>query len=153
MMRNDPITKIAALSVATAALVAAAPLATMAQDLESAAIEAGEVEYLSACAGCHGKDGKGDGPMADLLRIETPDLTKMTERAGGTFPFRNTLLLIDGREVRAHGGEMPVWGERYSIMAAREEGAVRPPRVPGDPELIVKGRLLALVTYLESIQE
>ena len=153
MMRTDRMTKIAALSVAAAALVAAAPPAATAQDLEAAAIAAGEVEYLSACAGCHGKDGKGDGPMSDLLKIETPDLTKLTERAGGTFPFRNTLLLIDGREVRAHGGDMPVWGDRYRVMAAREEGAVRPPRVPGDPELIVKGRLLSLVTYLESIQE
>ena len=122
----------------------------MAQDTE---LKAGEVEYFSACAGCHGKDAKGDGPMAGLMKISTPDLTKLTERAGGTFPFRNTLLLIDGREVRAHGGDMPVWGDRYSVLAAREQDALRPPRWPTDPELVVKGRLLALVTYLESIQQ
>jgi mono/diheme cytochrome c family protein len=117
-------------------------------------VDAGRTEYLSACAGCHGRDGKGDGPMADLLKIETPDLTKLTERAGGTFPFRNTLLLIDGRnDIRAHGGEMPVWGDRYMTTMSRAQDELRPPRWPEDPEILVRGRLLSLVYYLESIQE
>lgn len=108
--------------------------------------EAGRVEYLSACAGCHGQDAKGDGPMADLMKIETPDLTKLTERAGGAFPFRNTLLLIDGRnDVRAHGGEMPIWGDRYEALATSERGE--------SEEMVVRGRILALVYYLQSIQE
>ncbi len=121
---------------------------------QDADLEAGRTEYLSACAGCHGRDARGDGPMADLMKIETPDLTRLSERAGGTFPFRNTLLLIDGRnEVRAHGGEMPVWGDRYMTTMTREQDEMRPPRWPEDPELLVLGRLLSLVTYLESIQE
>jgi mono/diheme cytochrome c family protein len=121
---------------------------------EEADMEAGRVEYLSACAGCHGRDARGEGPMADLMNIETPDLTKLTERAGGTFPFRNTLLLIDGRnEVRAHGGEMPVWGDRYMTTMTRAQDELRPPRWPEDPELLVRGRLLSLVYYLESIQD
>lgn len=113
-------------------------------------VEHGEKEYQSACAMCHGDDGRGDGPMADLLQIETPDLTKLSERAGGTFPFRNTLLLIDGRDVRAHGGDMPLWGERYTALAYAdnpEAGA------PDTPDLEAQGRLLALVSYLETIQE
>ncbi len=32
----------------------------------------GEAEYMFACAGCHGKTGKGDGPIAGLLEINTP---------------------------------------------------------------------------------
>jgi len=129
--------------------IAAGPAA--AQESE---VEAGRSEYLSACAGCHGRDAKGDGPMADLLSIETPDLTKLTERAGGAFPFRNTLLIIDGRnDVRAHGGDMPVWGDRYMTSMTRAQDELRPPRWPEDPELLVRGRLLSLVYYLETIQE
>lgn len=123
----------------------------MAQETSEAALEAGRVEYLSACAGCHGRDARGDGPMADLMKISTPDLTKLTERAGGDFPFRNTLLLIDGRNnVRAHGGDMPVWGERYMVQAQMDEAQSE---VPEAADLVTKGRILALVYYLESVQE
>jgi len=36
----------------------------------------GKVIYHSACASCHGKDGKGDGPVAANLRSQPDDLTK-----------------------------------------------------------------------------
>jgi hypothetical protein len=92
--------------------------------------------------------------VADLMNIEPPDLTKLTERTGGSFPFRNTLLLIDGRnELRAHGGEMPVWGDRSTSTMTRAQDELRPPRWPGDPELRARGRRLSLVHYLESIQD
>jgi hypothetical protein len=44
---------------------------------------------------------------------------------------------------------MPVWGQRYSLEAAKQMA-----NVPHDvkPEAIVHGRILALVYYLESIQ-
>ena len=120
----------------------------VAQDMGSAA---GEREYMMACASCHGADAKGNGPLADLLNVETPDLTMLTERAGGSFPFRNTLMLIDGRnEVRAHGGEMPVWGDRYTAMAYAEDPEAG---APDTPDMVAQGRMLALVTYLESIQQ
>lgn len=123
----------------------------MAQEASDATLEAGRTEFLSACAGCHGQDAHGDGPMADLMKISTPDLTGLTERAGGTFPFRNTLLLIDGRnEVRAHGGDMPIWGDRYMVQARISEAQSELPEVP---DMVTKGRLLSLVYYLESIQE
>jgi mono/diheme cytochrome c family protein len=31
-------------------------------------LTSGQLEYQSYCASCHGRDGKGKGPMADLLR-------------------------------------------------------------------------------------
>jgi len=121
---------------------------------QESAIAAGEQEYLSACAGCHGRDATGDGPLAELMNIETPDLTRLADEAGGAFPFQETLSTIDGRNaVRAHGGEMPVWGNRYMVTAQREQDALRPPRWPEAPEVVVRGRLLSLVYYLESIQE
>jgi mono/diheme cytochrome c family protein len=103
-----------------------------------------------ACAGCHGEDGKGNGPLAEFMNIETPDLTRISERMEGRFPIGNTLLLIDGREtLRAHGGEMPVWGDRFAMAAALAE----PNASSEDVELEALGRILALVYYLESIQE
>lgn len=128
--------------------------AGMAQDASDATLEAGRTEFLSACAGCHGQDARGDGPMADLMKISTPDLTKLTERAGGQFPFRNTLLLIDGRNVvRAHGGDMPIWGDRYFTQAVREGLEMTGPHMPNPPDEVVLGRVLSLVSYLETVQE
>lgn len=129
--------------------LAIAPAVGFAQD---STIEAGQREFMMACAGCHGESALGDGPIAGLLNIDTPNLRQITQRSGGdTFPFSETLALIDGREVRAHGGDMPVWGDRYvaSARAPREPYDVN----PGAAEFVAEGRLLALVLYLESIQE
>ncbi|NDR56054.1 cytochrome c [Pseudoruegeria sp. M32A2M] len=119
---------------------------------QNADVELGKQEYLIACAGCHGEDGGGTGPLAELLSIETPSLTKITERTGGgDFPYQNTLLLIDGRnDIRAHGGEMPIWGERFMGDVRAHDN---PTLTPEYAELVTKGRLLALVEYLASIQK
>jgi mono/diheme cytochrome c family protein len=112
----------------------------------AAADELGQQEFMTYCAGCHGTEGKGDGPLAGMFAIETPDLTLITERTGGgEFPFRNTLLLIDGRDVRAHGGEMPIWGERFQYGAPSQRGETA--------DMVARGRILSLVSYLESIQQ
>ena len=133
--------------VSFSAVLALCASATFAQETVT---EHGRVEYQMACAQCHGDDGHGDGPLAQLMSIETPDLTKLSERSGGTFPFRNTLLLIDGRDVRAHGGDMPLWGERFTALAYLENPEAG---APDTPDLVAQGRLLSLVTYLETIQE
>ncbi len=129
--------------------LAALPGLAVAQD---SGIERGKQEYMISCAGCHGESAKGTGPLADLLAIETPDLTTINQRTGGgEFPYRNTTLLIDGRnDIRAHGGEMPIWGNRYmSELRANDT-----PYMTGEyADLLVMGRVLALVRYLESIQE
>src|SRR5579864_7586717 len=38
------------------------------------------------CATCHGKDGKGHGPVAAALKIPSPDLTLLQRRNRGAFP-------------------------------------------------------------------
>lgn len=121
----------------------------MAQEADT---ELGKQEYFVACAGCHGESGKGTGPLAGILSIETPDLTTITKRTGGgEFPYRNTALLIDGRnDIRAHGGEMPIWGGRFMANIREEDSRYMTSDIA---ELLVKGRVLALVQYLESIQE
>ena len=115
--------------------------------------EAGREEYMIACAVCHGESGKGDGPMAGVLKIATPSLTTLsTEKGGGSFPFEWTVWMIDGRNIiRAHGAEkMPVWGTRYMASAETMEASSE---VPEARELMVRGRILSLVYYLQSIQE
>jgi mono/diheme cytochrome c family protein len=109
--------------------------------------ETGQQEYMVACAICHGESGKGDGPFAPVLSITTPGLTTLAKDNDGVFPFLDVLMVVDGRTgVRAHGDSaMPIWGERFKERAA-DEG-------PYGSELEARGRVLALVTYLETIQE
>ncbi len=111
-----------------------------------AADKAGETEYMIACAGCHGETAKGDGPLAGLLKIQTPDLTGLTARNNGTFPFEYAVFVIDRRKViPVHGDDMPVWGDRYVAAASSERGE--------SAEMVARGRILSLVYYLESIQQ
>jgi len=109
--------------------------------------DAGKQEYMIACAGCHGESGMGDGPFAAVLNVDTPSLTTLAAQNGGEFPFLQTLMVIDGRTgVRGHdGGLMPIWGDRYLTTATELAGVY-------GAETIVRGRLLSLVYYLETIQ-
>ena len=106
----------------------------------------GEQEYNVACAGCHGESAMGDGPLAGLLNISTPNLTELSSANGGAFPFDAILTTIDGRDgVRAHGSTMPIWGERFQASATSQRGETT--------EMVARGRILSLVYYLQSIQQ
>ncbi|GGE53657.1 c-type cytochrome [Actibacterium pelagium] len=115
--------------------------------LATAEDAAGRQEYMIACAGCHGESAKGDGPLAGLLDIQTPDLTTLSATKGnGSFPFEYTIWMIDGRNIiRAHGQEMPVWGDRFQASATSQRGETA--------DMVARGRILSLVYYLESIQQ
>jgi len=134
-------------------LAVLAPVTSHSEEMNVANVAAGKSEFVVACASCHGESGKGNGDLAKILEIETPDLTTITKRTGGgEFPFRNTLLLIDGRKnIRAHGGEMPVWGDRYVAAARALQGSYDVSNEAA--EMVALGRMTALVYYLESIQE
>ena len=107
----------------------------------------GKNEYMVACAVCHGESAMGDGPFAQLMNVDVPGLTTLSSQNDGTFPFLSVFMTVDGRtQVEGHGSPMPVWGERFSASAAEEFG-------PYGGELRVRGRILSLVTYLESVQE
>jgi mono/diheme cytochrome c family protein len=114
-------------------------------------VEAGRREYQSACATCHGIDGRGDGPMKPFLLRAPADLTTLAGRHGGSFPKQQIADLIDGRGVEGpgpHGSrEMPVWGLVY-----REEADWRLRGVPFPAEWSVRGRILSLVEYLATLQ-
>lgn len=108
---------------------------------------AGAEEFTRSCASCHGLTGRGDGPLAEYMTIPVPDLTQIRARNGGDFPMLNIIHLIDGRSgLRGHGGPMPIWGDRFETAVIAQRGDV-------GTEIAVRGRILALATYLEAIQQ
>ncbi len=96
--------------------------------------------YRAYCASCHGKNGKGNGPVAPALKATVPDLTVIAKNNGGIFPVARVRRIITGEGmIASHGSrEMPVWGPIFSqVEADVDRGPVR---------------LENLVKYLESIQ-
>src|SRR5215831_21332121 len=81
----------------------------------SAGDDPGRQLYLRYCAACHGRQGRGDGPVAPALGEKPTDLTQLAATHGDEFPLQAVVDAIDGtRTVRAHGvSEMPVWGEVF----------------------------------------
>lgn len=115
----------------------------------NAQMTAGEIEYQQACASCHGSSGKGDGPVAAYMSTGVPDLTQISARNDGNFPFQDLIEMIDGRNAERqpgpHGTAMPVWGDRFML----ESGA--PDKV--ENEINTLGKMASLVYYLYNIQE
>ena len=109
----------------------------------------GSDEYRVSCLNCHGEGGNGDGPMMDLLTKKPSDLTVLAKNNGGEYPFVKVYQTIDGRvTVPGHGTrEMPIWGARYA-----EEDYERYGTAFG-AEDVVRGRILQLVYYVQSLQE
>ena len=108
-------------------------------------MRAGQQYFVRYCSACHGMTGHGDGPAAPALRTPPADLTRLAQRRGGQFPVAEIAAYIDGRTVvPAHGSrEMPIWGERFAEMGGG--GSVG--------EEVVRGNLLVLIEYLQTIQQ
>lgn len=104
----------------------------------------GELIYKIYCLNCHGQSGRGDGPMARILKVKPANLRLISSRNGGTFPSEEVYRTIDGREtVTGHGSrEMPLWGLAFqqTDMDANQEEDVR-------------ARIEALIEHLKSLQE
>ena len=114
----------------------------------ASADDAGHAEYVSACAACHGVDGRGDGPIAELLTIKVPALTGLSAANEGAFPMLKVIHAIDGRQsIRGHGNPMPIWGQQFEVEVEAEGYG------PYGGEAVVRGRVLSIAYYLESIQE
>jgi mono/diheme cytochrome c family protein len=104
----------------------------------------GRAAYSLYCLSCHGKTGKGDGPVAATLKVPPTDLTRLASAHGGKFPADRVYARIDGREpVIAHGpSDMPVWG-----MSFQDPGKV------ANQEPMVQNRIHDLVAYLATLQD
>jgi mono/diheme cytochrome c family protein len=107
----------------------------------------GEAEYLNSCAVCHGVEGKGDGPLSDLLVKRPADLTSISKRNGGRFPYARVIAVIDGRyDVPGHGNrDMPVWGRQFLEDDQRLYG-------PAGGEIVTTERINELAGYVQSLQ-
>jgi mono/diheme cytochrome c family protein len=140
MMRTGVVSAAIAIAVAGSAVSAEEP-----SGHDPVLAELGAPIFARYCTSCHGPDGRGDGPTAEVLRTRPADLTGIAKRRGGQFPTSEIAKFIDGRfEFPAHGSrEMPVWGERF--------GADVPESDVG--ESIARGNIASLVEYLKSIQQ
>lgn len=123
-------------------LVLAAAGAAGAQS--TALVQTGSDTFQRYCATCHGALARGDGPVAPTLDPAPPDLTAISQRRNGEFPSAEIASIIDGRfEIRAHGTRaMPVWGRLLGEKIAESASA----------DEVSRGRIDALVSYLQSIQ-
>ena len=106
----------------------------------------GGIEFEHSCSVCHGFQGRGNGVMADSLKEKPSDLTKLSKRNNGHFPFTEVYQIIEGSaRVGVHGSrEMPIWGERYRKEAEQYDA---------DEYMYTRGLILELIVYLISIQE
>jgi mono/diheme cytochrome c family protein len=133
-----------ALSAAVVAFAASTASTALAQETAEAVVSGddGGSIFKTYCAVCHGKEAKGDGPLAEGLRIRPSDLTTFAKRGGGKYDAEKMYRIIDGREpVKGHGGpDMPVWGDAFKRTAERYS------------EEKVKARIDALVGHLRDIQ-
>jgi len=111
-------------------------------------VDAGKREYDSNCANCHGVEGKGHGPYNQFLQRSAPDLTQLAKNNGGVFPLSRVYEVIDGAGA-AHGSrDMPIWGQDYKVRAGEYYM-----EIPYDPEVYVRTRILALVEYIDRLQQ
>jgi len=102
----------------------------------------GPAVFQAYCAVCHGKNAMGGGPAASALKRKPPDLTLLSRRNGGIFPFEGVQKIISGNGpgIPAHGSrEMPIWGPIFDEISW--DGA------PGSV------RIYNLTRYIQSLQQ
>ena len=121
-------------ALALGGCVADAPRATPGQDT-----------FDSLCTTCHGRTGRGDGPIAGDLPVAPADLTMLAARNGGVFPRDRVIAQIYGYPGRYHSAIMPEFGPLFdgaTVTVTTADGAqVETPRA-----------LVQLVDYLETLQ-
>jgi mono/diheme cytochrome c family protein len=102
----------------------------------------GREMYRAYCADCHGEQGKGNGPVASVLKVMPPDLTTLTKRHDGKFPYDRVYKTISGDvTAAAHGSrEMPIWGPVFRDMAKGNKSEA-------------KLRMKNLTSFVASLQE
>jgi mono/diheme cytochrome c family protein len=101
----------------------------------------GQQMYFTYCASCHGPYGKGDGPVATVLKHPIPDLSTIAQRNGGLFPWNKVETSIAGDpQMPSHGtADMPVWGPLLSDVSHQDHAQVHQ-------------RLYNLVGHVKSLQ-
>ncbi len=110
----------------------------------------GKREFDTNCASCHGADGKGNGPLGELLRRSPPDLTQLAKKNQGILPMGRLYDVVEGAGVPSHGTrDMPIWGREYRIEDAQN---LMEARGNYDSAALVRARILTLLEYINRIQ-
>jgi len=94
------------------------------------------------CSPCHGRDGRGHGPVAAALKTAPSDLTTLAAKNNGVFPrARVREYITNGADdIAAHGtSAMPVWGPTFRALDTSDRS--------------VAIRIANVVEYLASIQK
>ncbi|RDC71069.1 cytochrome c [Rhodovulum sp. 12E13] len=124
----------------------AAPLSAPAQEAVGDP-QQGAALYDLYCATCHGAEGRGDGPTAEIMTLQPADLTALSAGNGGVFPTARVVRQIDGRDpVLAHGSPMPVFGPFF-------EGEDTAMKTPAGQPVLTSRPVADLVAWLMAIQE
>jgi mono/diheme cytochrome c family protein len=129
------------LALLPAVLLPAAQKQDRTTSSERNSVEGAQI-FRNHCAACHGADGRGHGPASVALKHPVPDLTLISRRSGGKFPYQRVRKIIAGDDPRlpAHGDrEMPIWGPIFhEVESDQDWGEVR---------------LDAITKHMESIQQ
>jgi mono/diheme cytochrome c family protein len=110
--------------------------------VQHTAANSGREMYAAYCAACHGKDGKGNGPVAAALKAPPTDLTILARQHAGKFPSVQVYRAITGAAgIAAHGSkEMPVWGPVLMFISHQHDSEVHL-------------RVANLTDYIKSLQQ
>lgn len=123
------------------AIAVAMTLGSMLLSAGKASAQSGEADYRHYCASCHGLDGKGK----ELWNgTQVPDLTRLSQKSHGKFPFEDIYKVVDGRSQspwHQKRPDMPYWGDVF-----QQE------KLPASKEK-VEARITAIVEYVRSLQE
>ncbi len=136
--RQTHVATMIAMVAAASLWLAATPCAAQPPD--------GKKDYDQYCAVCHGSRGDGKGVAPYTLSGTNPsDLTQLSRRNGGKFPFDEVYAIVDGRkEFPSHERlNMPFFGTNLEM----EEG--QSPQAKAR----VDARITAIVRYVESLQK
>lgn len=114
----------------------------------TAAAQTGKQDYQAYCAECHGFDGKGNGTSVSTIPMNPPpsDVTHLSKKNGGKFPFDWVVETIDGRaHIPSHERlQMPFLG-----TTLQKPGKEFTPE--SDAE--VKRRIESMARYVETLQQ
>lgn len=128
--------------IPTAIAIAFAAWPALAQDTDE-----GAAAYAAHCAGCHGIEARGDGPISLLLNVLPADLTGLAARNDGMFPTARVVQRIDGTtEVTAHGDPMPVFG----LLLQGPSDVIL---APDGREVVAPENIINIAAWLEGLQE
>lgn len=118
---------------AFAAALAYIPALVYPPEIPGSAI-AGRTDYVLRCQGCHGPQGRGNGPGAEVLELKPANFTQDTLLAARNFDAAFEKIRMGGGGV--HGSSMPAWGvmltdgdvwDLVSYISTFRPGTLSPP--------------------------